>query len=303
MFPYVERVLLTVPGRLSIRRTLARGRTGRGTGGAGCFTVFSADDIGEPRPRGMKPELGSFPVLVVAQGKGQSDVRQVISDKGMSMDWGILASLGPDERRRVLAGAQRRQFASGDIIFHEGDPGDSLHLLAAGHVTVWVTTPLGESVILELLGPGAVFGELALLGRNQIRAATVRALERSETLSMSRHQFDELRTQAPAVNDFLIQVMAESLRRIDAHLMEALFVPADKRVLRRLSSVALLYSSAGSSSITVPVTQEVLANMAGTSRPTANQVLRAAEEDGIIKLGRRRISILRPSELRKRAGL
>lgn len=64
--------------------------------------MFSADDIGEPRPRGMKPELGSFPVLVVAQGKGQSDVRQVISDKGMSMDWGILASLGPDERRRVF---------------------------------------------------------------------------------------------------------------------------------------------------------------------------------------------------------
>jgi len=218
------------------------------------------------------------------------------------MDWSILASLSQDERRRVLRGTRRRQFASGDIIFYEGDPADSLHLLAAGHVTVWVTTPQGESVILEILGPGAAFGELALLGHNQVRAATVRTLERSETLSMSRQQFNELRMHLPAVNDFLVQAMAERLRRIDAHLMEALFVPAEKRVLRRLLSVALLYPSAGSSGTTVPVTQEVLANMAGTSRPTTNQVLRAAEEDGVIKLGRRRITILRPVELRKRAG-
>jgi len=219
------------------------------------------------------------------------------------MDWGILASLGQDERRRILSSTLRRQFAPGDIIFHEGDPADSLHLLEGGHVTVWITTSLGESVILEILGPGAVFGELALLGHNQRRAATVRALDRSETLSMSRQQFNKLRVYLPVVEDFLFQSMAESVRRMDERLIEALFVPAEKRVLRRLISVALLYGPTGSSGTKVPVTQAVLASMAGTTRPTANQVLRATEETGVIALGRKTITILRPIELRKRAGL
>src|SRR5580704_12245945 len=127
--------------------------------------------------------MDSHNLLVETQGARQSDlIWQTLAE--VSMDWDILTSLNQDERRHILSGTRRRQFAPGDIIFHEGDPADSLHLLAAGHVTVWITTPLGESVILEILGPGAVFGELALLGHNQLRAATVRALERSETLSM-----------------------------------------------------------------------------------------------------------------------
>jgi succinyl-diaminopimelate desuccinylase len=122
-------------------------------------------------------------------------------------------------------------------------------------------------------------------------------------MSMSRRQFNELRTSLPAVEDFLFQAMAARLRRTDAHLMEALFVPAEKRALRRLISVALLYAPTVSINTKVPVTQAVLAGMAGTTRPTANQILRAAEEDGIIALGRKTIVILRPIELRKRAGL
>lgn len=221
----------------------------------------------------------------------------------VTMNWGILASLRQEERRRIISGARRRVFAAGDIIFHEGDPADSFHLLAAGHVTVWITSPLGESVVIDILGPGSVFGELALLGNGQVRAATVRALDRSETLSMSRRQFNDLRTRLPQIEEFLIQAMAASLRRMDTHLIEALFVPARERVLRRLVSVALLYSEDGSASTTVPVPQTVIASMAGTTRPTANQVLRAAAEDGVIALRRKTITILQPEELRKRAGL
>lgn len=83
--------------------------------------------------------------------------------------------------------------------------------------------------------------------------------------------------------------------------MEALFIPAHKRVLRRLLAVGRLYQSSSTGVIRVPISQDILASMAGTSRPTANQVLRAAVTDGIIQVRRSMITILQPDELAKRA--
>lgn len=217
------------------------------------------------------------------------------------MEWKILASLSIDDQDRLLASARRRRFPPGDTIFHQGDPADALHLLAVGHLTVSVTTPNGESAIVSILGPGAVFGELALVSRNQTRSATVRTLEHSETLSLSRSQFEMLRAASPTIDQFLIEVLATRLRTVDSYLMEALFVPAGKRVLRRLLAVARLYQSSAAGVTTVPISQDILASMAGTSRPTANQVLRAAVTDGIIQVRRSMITIVRPDELAERA--
>ena len=217
------------------------------------------------------------------------------------MDWKILASINIDDQRRLLASAHRRRFRRGDIIFYEGDPAEALHLLAVGHVTVSITIPNGESAIVSILGPGAVFGELALVSRNETRAATIRALEHSESLSLSRSQFEMLREASPTIDQFLIEVLATRLRTVDSYLMEALFIPAHKRVLRRLLAVGRLYQSNSTGVIRVPISQDILASMAGTSRPTANQVLRAAITDGIIQVRRSMITILQPDELAKRA--
>lgn len=217
------------------------------------------------------------------------------------MEWKILASLSAEDRRRILDGARRRRFAPGDIIFHEGDPAETIHLLASGHVTVSITTPHGEAAIVSILGPGAVLGELALVSRNQRRAATARAIDQCESLSLSRSQFQTLRAASATVDQFLIEALATRLRTIDSYLIEALFVPAQKRVLRRLLAVARLYPSTAEGVIVVPISQEILASMAGTSRPTANQVLRAVAADGLIQIRRSMVTIIRTDELAKRA--
>jgi CRP-like cAMP-binding protein len=59
--------------------------------------------------------------------------------------------------------SRRRRFDKGEVIFHEGDPGDTMHLLAKGHVAVRVTTPLGDVATLLILKPGDFFGEVALV--------------------------------------------------------------------------------------------------------------------------------------------
>ena len=92
------------------------------------------------------------------------------------MEFKLLESLEPALRTEVLATARRRRFDKGMVLFHEGDPGDSLHLLVKGRVAVRVGTPAGETATLTVHGVGAAFGEQALIDR---RTTTVVALEPS----------------------------------------------------------------------------------------------------------------------------
>lgn len=216
------------------------------------------------------------------------------------MDWPVLASLPPDERRTLAAGLRRRAYRRDEVIFHQGDPADTLHLIAAGRASVRVTMPGGEFVVVELLGPGDAFGELALVGP-QSRRATVVALERCETLSLGRDEFERLRTAYPGVDRFLIDLLARRVDRLNTYLLEALFVPAERRVLRRLLELCELYPADGQG-IVIPVTQETLASLAGTTRPTANQVLRRMVAIGIVTVSRSQIVVLNRASLQERAG-
>jgi CRP-like cAMP-binding protein len=155
-------------------------------------------------------------------------------------------------------------------------------------------------VVVELLGPGDAFGELALVGP-QSRRATVVALERCETLSLGRDEFERLRTAYPGVDRFLIDLLARRVDRLNTYLLEALFVPAERRVLRRLLELCELYPADGQG-IVIPVTQETLASLAGTTRPTANQVLRRLVAIGIVTVSRSQIVVLNRAGLQERAG-
>ena len=95
------------------------------------------------------------------------------------MDWPVLASVPADDRDRLVARLRRLAYRRDEVIFHQGDPADTLHLVAAGHVSVRVTLPGGEFVIVAIFGPGDAFGELALVGGPRPRGATVIALDGS----------------------------------------------------------------------------------------------------------------------------
>ena len=158
------------------------------------------------------------------------------------MKWPLLEGIADDEVRGLMSIARRRRFTRGEVVFHEHDPADSLHLVDKGRFAVKTSTPLGDSATLAVLGPGDMFGELALLGGDEPRrSATVAALERGETLCVHRIDFDALRARHPATADVLIQILAGQVRRLSGHLTEALYVPAEKRVRRRLLEVAARY--------------------------------------------------------------
>ena len=206
-----------------------------------------------------------------------------------------------DALQALLTIARRRTFDRNEVVFHRGDPADSLHLIVKGRFSVRIATPLGDSATLSVRGPGDAFGELALLDAESIRSATVSALEAGETHSIYRGDFERLRKEHPSVNDVLAGILADRLRRLSDQLVEAYYVPADRRVLRRVCELADLYGG-DDDEVTVPLTQEEVADLAGTSRATVNRVLRDAEKRGLVELRRGKTAVLNLEELSRRAG-
>jgi CRP/FNR family transcriptional regulator, cyclic AMP receptor protein len=207
------------------------------------------------------------------------------------MEWPLLADLPSEDVRKLLSIARRRTFRRGEVVFHRDDPADSLHLIARGRFGARVVTPLGDEVLLDVMGPGRSFGELALLDPGSRRSATVSALEDGETRSVYRDDFLRLEREHPKVKDVLLRLLADQLRRASDRIVEAHYVDADTRVRRRLLELADAYRSARGEA-TVPLTQEDVAAMAGTSRATVNRVFREEQKRGAVGLGRGQVTVL-----------
>jgi CRP-like cAMP-binding protein len=216
------------------------------------------------------------------------------------MDWQLFAGLDEEDVRRLLTIARRRTFHRNEVVFHRGDPGDTLHLIGKGRFAVRFTTQLGDTATLAVLAPGEAFGELALFSADAKRSATVVALEPAETYSIGAGDVQRLRREHPGVNEILIGLLAERVRQLNERLVEALFVPAETRVLRRVSDLTKMYGDGGAR-VVIPLTQEDIAGLAGTSRATVNRVLRDEERRGTVELGRGKTVVVDPGDLSRRA--
>jgi CRP-like cAMP-binding protein len=214
------------------------------------------------------------------------------------MRWRLVTGVPDEEVQRLVSVARRRRFSRHEVVFHRDDPADSLHLIVKGRFAIRIMTPRGETVTIGVRGPGDSFGEMALVAEGMRRSATVTALEEAETFAVYVAEFQRLRKEHPAVNQVLIGFLADEVRRQNELLLEALYVPAERRVLRRLAELGEVY--VGRDSV-VPLTQEQLAEMAGTSRATVNRVLRDEQARGTVELRRGVTVVLDGEEIARRA--
>jgi CRP-like cAMP-binding protein len=211
------------------------------------------------------------------------------------VEWDLLRGLPDEWLRDLLAGARRRRFGRREVLFHEGDPAASVHLVAKGRVAIRVTTPLGDVATLDLRVPGSVVGEMALLSSDGVRSATAIALEPTETLVVDAATFASLRREQPVLSEVLVSVLAARVRQLNDRLLEALYIPVDTRLLRRVLEMADIYGDV------IPLTQEDLAGLAGATRATVNRVLRREEKAGALTLGRGRLIVVDRQRLARRA--
>lgn len=214
----------------------------------------------------------------------------------------LMNGLSPQERTEVRARCRRRRFAAGEHLFHKGDMGDALHYIDRGRVLVLVESSGGDIVAFGVLGQGQSFGEQALLDPRARRTATVRALEPTETLALSRSDFESLRSMHPHLERVLTNVLAEQVRRLSERLVEALTEPVEVRVYRRLAELGAVYEVTDTEE-PIPFTQDQVAAMAGARLRITNRVLNEARRDGVLSTRRRRIVVHDWDALRRRARL
>jgi CRP/FNR family transcriptional regulator, cyclic AMP receptor protein len=201
------------------------------------------------------------------------------------MEWALLAGVPPEELRHTLALARRRTFGRNETVFHAGDPAETVHLIERGRAVVRTATPFGQRATLAILGPGEAFGELALLGRKAPRSASVIAIEPLVTLSIYEADFHRLRREYPQVAEVIVALLTVQVRRLSELLVDALYLPAELRIRKRLAEIAERYDEAEEETI-IPLRQEDIADLAGTSRATVNRVLREEARRGSVRLTR-----------------
>ena len=210
-----------------------------------------------------------------------------------------MEDLPAEEAQRLIDVSRRCRYAAGEVVFHEQDRADCVHVILSGRVAAVVTSPLGQQLTYRVMGPGELFGELALLSDGR-RSATIQALEPTETLAVDRVDFERLRRERPVVGEALVRLLAAEVRRLSQRLREALSVPVETRVRRRLMDLAEAYGGAKPGTV-VPLKQEDLASLSGAARPTVNRVLREEAALGVVSVERGRVVVIDPERLRRRA--
>ena len=185
---------------------------------------------------------------------------------------------------RVLSNAMvRRRFRRNEVIFHQGDPGDSLHVVATGAVKIVLPSPGGDEAIIATLQPGDFFGELALLD-GAPHSATATAVEAVETLSLARLPFHQLLDEDRGLRMALLSGLAAELRRLTGHVEELHFLDLAGRLAMRLVRLARERDPGAEQEVRLdwPFTQSDLAAMIGGTRQSVNKLLSQLVEDGLL---------------------
>lgn len=196
---------------------------------------------------------------------------------------------------RVAAGMRSRRFRRGEVIFHLGDPGDALFVIVSGEVKISLPSETGDEAILATLGPGAVFGELALLD-GAPRSASATAISAAETVVLPRDRFRELIATEAGVRDALLASIAGELRRLTTHVEELHFLDITGRLAARLVRLSqeggVGHADDGSIRLRHNLTQGDLAAMVGCTRQSVNKLLGQFADDGLVRLDREGIVII-----------
>jgi CRP/FNR family transcriptional regulator, cyclic AMP receptor protein len=203
----------------------------------------------------------------------------------------VLQSLPDADAKVLLRAGKVNTYGRRDVIVHEGDVADSFHIVLEGRAAVRVTTPAGESAIVNILGPDSHFGDVSLLGlTDPRRTATIVALEPLRTLSIPAGVFRDLRDRNPRLEQLVSSILARRVDELSAMLVQAMYDSLERRVVRRLSALAQIYAGS-SAEVTIPLTQDELGQLVGGARPSVNQVLGRLAEEGVITVGRGRITV------------
>ena len=200
----------------------------------------------------------------------------------------LFSRLEDEEADAILAHARIVPYRAGAEIFGKGAPGDSMMAVLKGRVRISAPSLDGKEVVFNIMGPGEVFGEIALLDGGE-RTADAVAMTACELLVVDRRSFLPVLHRRPDLGIRLMVLLCERLRLTDEQVEDALFRHLENRLAKALLRLATHHGSG--ESIDLGLSQGELASIAGGSRESINKHLRAWQREGVIALDRGRIVI------------
>lgn len=205
---------------------------------------------------------------------------------------GIFSRVDPSELEILAAGLRRRTYQRGEVIFHQDDPGDRLHFVAEGMVKISIVSTDGRENDIALLTKGDCFGEMSVLDGGR-RSATAVAVEPTQTMTSTREDFLAFLNEHVGVAIQIIALMARRLRNMDEMLGDMVFLSVPTRVAKKLLELAHTYSESRDDQdrITVPLGQEELSRLVGSSREAVSRALATYRRMGLLATSHRRITI------------
>lgn len=203
-----------------------------------------------------------------------------------------------DFAQRLLAHASLRQYRKRQVISGIDDENPGLHFLIRGAVDVWVPRPTGELIPIHLVPAHHWFGGVgAMTGHAGLTA--YHACTASWALSIPRATIRAMEMEKPAYRQAFLDLLAMSVRDMMEMTSDLVGLDAEKRVISKLLTLSGTEGRAAmdTEGYALPVSQSELAIVSNASRATTNAILAKLEKAGIVKLGYRRVLVLRRSGL------
>jgi CRP-like cAMP-binding protein len=228
-----------------------------------------------------------------------ADARQVPSGKlSVLRQHQFFRDLEPEALDQLCRYAKHVTLKRGATLFSKGDPGNSLFAVISGTVKMSISSPEGRNAILNLIGPGEVFGEMAVLS-GQARSADAIANTNCEMFVIDRRDFLPFMRNHPALAMKFIELLCERVRRTSDQVEQVILQDLPGRLASALLGLTERHKSEGSR--TIEITQQEISEMVGMTRESINKQLRVWAARSWVRLEHGAIVVLDTGSLRELA--
>lgn len=211
----------------------------------------------------------------------------------------VFRDLTPDELAMMDRQTTMSTCQAGKIFYMPEDSGEVLFLLKQGRVQLYRIAPNGKKLVVATLGPGAIFGEMSLVGQG-MHNTFAESVDECLLCVMSRSDVERLVHEKPEVAFRFVEAMGNRLTQLEARLEDIAF----KSIPARLANLLLdLDKEQGNKDIVKGFTHQDLSEMLGTYRETVTQTLNDFKADGLVDIGRKRVFLVDRSALQEMAEL
>ena len=190
------------------------------------------------------------------------------------------------------------QLGATEVLFFKGDPGDALYGVLSGRIRISTSAPSGKEIILSVMEPGDMFGEIALLD-GMPRTADASALDPSVLFKIHRREFIEFIERQPSLTTHLLKMVCDRVRSTNEFVEDYIFLGLPARLAKRLLGLSSYYGDSEPSEdpADLHISQVELGQLMGATRETINRQLQTWRKKGWVELPKGHIKILDPEAL------